>query len=282
MSDDNVINSVPPEAELTVLPIGLIDDPERAMRSEITAESIADLVMSIKMVGLIEPLVVRRRADRYEIVAGHRRITACEAAGLQEVPCYVVTGTQEQVEMMKIHENLYRQDINPFDEAKHYSRLMQEMKLTPMRVARIINRSEGYVRERLEILSMDPLLQQGLSDGKLNISVAKQLHRIKDPIKLREMTGYAVNQGITGALARRWVDENLPQENQPQAPPVFQGDIPDVTPASEQHTQCFWCLQEVRLYDAMNVFVHDQCHAHRMQVATEEATEDEQLAPASN
>lgn len=262
----NLALSTPVKTRFEEIPTNLIDDPVRAMRSDMSNESIGDLVMSIKSVGIIEPIVVKQVGDRFEVVAGHRRITAAEAAGLEVVPCHVVVGTEEQVEMMKIHENLYRVDVNPFDEASHYARLISTMKLSPMKIARMTNRSDNYVRDRLQILDYDETLRQAVAEGKLNLSVAKELNRIKKPEKLREMVGYAVGHGITGAVARKWVDEQMPSPEQPQGLAPMVGDMGNIVPASEQHTDCFYCLKPVRLFDAYNVMVHEDCLKERQAV----------------
>lgn len=258
-----------------VLPLTSIDDPERPMRSNLDNENLNDLVLSIKTVGLLEPIVVTPRGDRYEVIAGHRRITACQLGGLTEVPCHVVTGSQNQLEMMKIHENLVRQEVNPYDEATHYARLIDDMKITPGKIANMTNRSETYVRNRLRILSMEEPLQEALATGKLTLSVALELARIPDPGKLREMLHYAVGHGVTGQVAKKWVDEQLP-ENRPNI-----GVIPDgpaygqPVPASEQTTPCFYCLNPVRLWDATSVMVHPACQQAR---EASQETGDEQPA----
>lgn len=273
MNEDNFSAARPATARFETIPVELIDDPERPMRTDLSSESVADLVASIKQVGIIEPLVVIARGDRYEIVAGHRRITAAEIAGLREVPCHVVDGTQEQVEMMKIHENLYRVDVNPYDEAQHYARLIKDMKLSPTKIARFTNRSESYVRDRLRILDFDPVLQEAVRDGRLNLTVAQELHRIPDPAKLREMIGYAAGHGITGAVAKKWVDEQMPQNRELPGLPPIPTDNTTAQSASEQHSECFYCLQPVRLWDAFTVYVHEQCVRERKELATETGTD---------
>lgn len=269
MDNQSLATAEPVKTRFEVISVALIDDPQNAMRTDMSAENIDDLVRSIKQVGIIEPLVVKPVGERFEIVAGHRRITAAEAAGLTEVPCTVIEATVEQAEMMKIHENLYRVDVNPYDEAQHYARLIQVMKLSPMSIARITNRSEHYVKDRLHILDYEPELRTAVAEGRVNLTVAKELDRIKEPHKLREMLGYAVGHGVTAAVARRWVDEQMPRDetNAGLTPQV--GDLGEITPASEQHSKCFYCLQEVRLFDAYNVYVHKACLDERQKVEVE-------------
>jgi ParB/RepB/Spo0J family partition protein len=265
--NDTLAAAAPAQTRYEILPVNQIDDPEYAMRTDLSHESIAELVTSIKQVGLIEPIVVKQKGDRYEVIAGHRRITACEAAGLTEVPCHIVIGTEEQMEMMKIHENLMRVDVNPFDEAQHYDRLMSKMKLTPGQISRLTNRGESYVRDRLQILTYSPELQEAVALGKIRLGVGKELNRITDPMKQREMLGYAMRQGITQAHAKRWVEENQPAT---QPDPGFvpaENAAGEMTPASEQHADCFYCLNPVRLWDAYTVYVHNECAQQRRQEA---------------
>ena len=118
----------PIEIEFKLISTDLIDDPEQPMRSELTPASVEDLVMSIKQVGLIEPLIVKLVNDRYEVIAGHRRLYACKLGRIPEVPCHIRHANDEQKEMLKIHENLYREAIKPADEAKHFDYLIQKHK----------------------------------------------------------------------------------------------------------------------------------------------------------
>src|SRR6266566_9232720 len=113
------------DQEFKVIALDLIDDPQQAMRSNVTAASVEDLVLSIKQVGLIEPIVVKPKNGRYEVIAGHRRKFAHEVAKLPTIQCYVRNVTTDQSEMMKIHENLYREDIKPSDEARHFENMMK-------------------------------------------------------------------------------------------------------------------------------------------------------------
>lgn len=270
MEDNALIASKPATTRFETLPTNLIDDPEIAMRSDMSRESIEDLVASIKQVGIIEPIVVRATGDRYEVIAGHRRITAAEAAGLEMVPCHVVEATQAQVETMKIHENLMRVDVNAADEAEHYARLIQTMKLSPSKIARMTNRSENYVRDRLQILDYLPELREALREGKLNLTVAKELNRIKDGAKLREMMGYAIGHGITGAVAKKWVDENLDQRQEMPFVADAGDSTSDFAPASAQEGTCFYCMNAVRLHAAYTVYVHEQCVTARQQQGSEQ------------
>lgn len=262
--------------EFAEIPLGLIDDPQRPMRSDMTRENIEELVRSIKQIGMIEPVIVRATGDRYEVIAGHRRTAAAEFAGLAVVPCHIVEVDDDQAEMMKIHENLYRLDISPADEASHYAYLIEKQKLTPTRVAQLINRQPKYVTDRLDILNYDPQLREALDKGLINFSVAKEFNRIDELSKLRQYLSYAVRGGMTAGVAKKWVDDLL----KPVVPhDEFKMETPEdnaFTTAQEQMSKCFYCMDDIKLLEAHVVYVHPKCIEERGKVETDPAQDAEQ------
>lgn len=253
--------------------IARIDDPERAMRTDLSHDSVRDLAASIKQIGIVEPLVLQPKGDRFEVIAGHRRLTASGYAGVGRVPAYIVDGTREQLEMMKIHENLYRVDVPPLDEAKHYERIIQDMKLSPAKIARLINRSERYVKDRLKLLKMAEPLRIALQEGHITMTVALELSRIENPVKLADMLFYVKDSAISSDTAKKWVDEQLTGVNegvevQPRA------DAPtDSGPVPEHHEECFFCFNPVSFRDGRTVWVHDECIVVRNDMDKQEEPE---------
>lgn len=249
----------PPETEFRVITLDLIDDPERPMRQDLSPESVEDLVLSIKQVGIIEPLVVKPKGGRFEIIAGHRRALASGIAGLAQVPCYLVNATKEQGELLKIHENLYRADVRPSDEADHFKYLIEHHKMSPVRLAKLINKSETYVTERLAIFNYPPELRHALDTGKIKFSVAREFGRMDDLVKMREYLKYAVLNGITSTLARQWViDFHRSQEPQNQQTEFVRAKNPD-TGVIENLSTCIFCLKPINLREANVVYIHDHC-----------------------
>ena len=114
------------KGQLKELPTDLILDPEQPLRSDISPESLADLVTSIKAIGIIEPLIVHPVDDKYQVIAGHRRLRSAEIANLVKVPCLVVDVEESEVEIIKAHENLVRSEISAVDCAKHLYILKQQ------------------------------------------------------------------------------------------------------------------------------------------------------------
>src|SRR3990167_6011329 len=138
----------------TIQQIGimLIDPPQMPMRSEITPESVEDLGRDIKQHGLIQPITVRPNGNRFEIVAGHRRFRAAKWAGMAAIPCVVRDLTENEADDIKVRENLYREDINPLDEAKHIHYLIERYHYEPAELAERLGKSKEYLISRYEIL----------------------------------------------------------------------------------------------------------------------------------
>jgi ParB family chromosome partitioning protein len=242
-----------------LLPLELIDDPARPMRSDLTLDSVQDLVMSIKQVGILEPLLVTSKDGRYEVIAGHRRLMAAQAAGLNEAPCIVRKVGNEEKEIMKIHENMFREDISPFDEAKHFDYLIQHLKLSPAKVASLIGRSPTFVSERLAIFNYPPELRQALIDKKIVFSVARTFGRHPDPEKIRTFLRYAVSNGITPTLAEKWVKDDIATtQPKPQGGGASTYTESDRQPESAYY-HCYLCTDGVDVVDVIPVYLHSAC-----------------------
>lgn len=247
------------EPVLEYLSIDLIDDPERPMRTDITEASVQELVLSMKQVGVIEPLIVRRKKGRYEVIAGHRRLFAARTAKLTIVPCFVREATDDQVEMLKIHENLYREDVKPSDEARHFNYLIQKKKVTPVQIAKLISKSPQYVTDRLAILSWPPFLREAMEAKDVTFSVAREFSRFEDEKQMLHAARYAKRSGMTTEMAKRWVVEFKSTQNPQTGQFTPPSDAPEKPNEVVYDTNCVYCRKGLRLIDAEVVYMHKHC-----------------------
>jgi len=242
-----------------LLSYDLIDDPEQPMRSEMTIASVEDLVMSIKQVGLIEPLIVKPVNGRYEVIAGHRRLFAARLAKMPEVPCYVRKANDEQTEMLKIHENLYRAEIKPADEAKHFDYLIQKQHMTPEKIAQMISKSPTYVYDRMEILSYPDFLREAMVNGEISFTVAKEFSRFEDLTQMQRSIYYAKRGGMTQEMARKWVNDfKRSKEHNALIEPAQPNGAAAAQPI-EHTAMCVYCHEGLRLIEAEVVYMHSKC-----------------------
>jgi len=260
MSEENVSLQIPKfKSEFKVISLDLIDDPLKPIRSDLSPESVADLVVSIRQVGIIEPLVVKPVHGRYEVIAGHRRLVAATICEMGQVPCYVVEADPQVSEMLKVHENLFRQEISPIDEAKFYDWLIQHYKLTPAKIGGMISKSYSYVLDRLEILEYPQELREALSQKKIKFSVAREFFKISDINIMRKFLYYAIRSGITPALATQWVADWKRSQQAVPAPTQTQAVGDNAGEEYITYVNCIYCREQLKLFDALPVHIHQTC-----------------------
>jgi len=184
-----------------------IRDPQDAMRSELDRDALFDLAESIKQNGLINPITVRPIADGFEVVAGHRRFSACKIAGKIKIPCVIRDLDDQQTFEVMAAENLERQDVDPVDEAIFITRFMERTGKSPAEIAKALKRSEAWVRNRLAIGEMPEYMQTYLKNGALKIGVALTLVQIDDEQTRRLWTEQAVRDGASIGQAEHWLYE---------------------------------------------------------------------------
>jgi ParB family transcriptional regulator, chromosome partitioning protein len=136
---------------------------------------IEELAASIRNQGVIQPLVVRRKGDRYELIAGERRWRAAIKAGLTEVPAVIREATDNEALQLALIENLQREDLNPIEEAAGYRRLQEEFHWSQEEMAERVGKSRPAIANALRLLSLPRDVQHEIADGKLAAGQARAL-----------------------------------------------------------------------------------------------------------
>lgn len=182
-----------------------IDLPPENMRTEINRDTIFELADDIKKNGLINAVLVRPRGERFEIVAGQRRLLAHRYGGIAKVRCLVRELSDDEAFAIMTSENLAREDVNPVDEATHVARLMKIHNEDISKVADIVNRGDEWVKQRVLIASMPENLKEALRLGKIKIGVALALTEITTEIDRDACLEMAISQGASITVVRYWV-----------------------------------------------------------------------------
>jgi len=185
----------------------LIDDPKDAMRSGLDRESLFDLADDIKKNGLINPITVRPVADRYEVVAGHRRLGACKIAGKIKIPCVVKELDDRAAFSIMASENLVREDVDPVDEAEFIIKMMSRTGEGVEEVAVNIRRSRQYVLDRLIVAEMPSYLKEFLRAKQIKLGAALALNQITDEPKKMMWVQMAVRDGVSVRVAEYWLTQ---------------------------------------------------------------------------
>lgn len=215
--------------QATTLPIDNLQPNPLQPRGVITPESLTDLVDSIKIHGVIEPLVVAHTPAGFQIIAGERRWRASKIAGLSSVPVLIKETDPQGMLEMAIVENVQRTDLNPVDRAKSFERLMSEFGLTNQEIANRIGKSPAYISNSLRMLQLPDALKDGLISGVISEGHARALSAIPDNSSMIE--AYKIILRESGsvrraeALARRMKNKHNYKKAQAEKPRIPDEDI---------------------------------------------------------
>jgi len=180
--------------------------------------SLEELSNSIQGYGILNPLTVRLRGNRYELVAGERRLRAARLAGLLEVPCILLDVNMEDASLIALVENLQRRDLDFIEEANGISQLIRMFGMSQEEAARRIGKSQSAVANKLRLLKLPPDVLESLRQNGLSERHGRALLRLPDAQEQREALLYIVDNGLTVAATDAYVDALLaqPQEEEPE------------------------------------------------------------------
>ena len=190
-------------------------------------ESLEELAESIKRYGIIQPIIVNKKDDYYEIVAGERRWRAAKKAGLTEIPCIIRGDDERRNKEIALIENIQREDLNPIDKARGFRQLMDEYGMTQQQLSDTIGLSRSGIANTVRILNLDPRVIKLAEEGKLTEGHCRSLMAIQDPDKQYAAAMIIVEKGETVRDIERKVKNNKKaQEIDPKYDAIFR-DIED-------------------------------------------------------
>ena len=169
-----------PSNNLSYLPIENLFPNLKQPRKDFSTDELNSLASSIEETGIIQPILVRKNNDIYEIVAGERRWRAAQIAKIHEVPVLVKELTDEEVVKISIIENIQRVDLNPIEEANSYKKLIQDFGYTQGKVSESLGKSRSYIANSLRLLSLPESIIVFLKEGKLTSGHARALVGVKN------------------------------------------------------------------------------------------------------
>lgn len=149
-------------------------------RKNFDEDALLELADSIKQFGIIQPLIVQKKKDYYEIIAGERRWRAAKMAGLKEIPVIVKNYTEQEIVEISLIENIQRENLNPIEEAKAYKRLLTEFHLKQDEVAERVSKSRTAVTNSMRLLKLDERVQQMVVDDMISSGHARALLSVED------------------------------------------------------------------------------------------------------
>ena len=164
----------------TLIPINDIDPNRAQPRSRFDEDALQELADSIKQYGIIEPLIVQQKENRFEIIAGERRWRAARIAGIKEVPVIIKKYSEKEIFTISLIENIQREDLNPIEEATAYQKLIKELNLKQDEVAEKVAKSRTAITNSMRLLKLDERVQQMLIDEMISEGHGRALLPISD------------------------------------------------------------------------------------------------------
>ena len=216
-SDDAGLVPVP-GATFAELPVEIIVPNPRQPRQVFDEDDITELAASIKEVGLLQPIVVRRvddeegRAESYELVMGERRLRAAKEAGLKTIPAVVRYTEDQDLLRDALLENLHRVQLNPLEEAAAYQQLLDDFSCTHAELSKRIARSRSQISNTLRLMKLPPLVQRRLAAGVLSAGHARALLGLPDAASMERLAQRIVAEG----LSVRATEELVALHDEPQ------------------------------------------------------------------
>lgn len=190
--------------KISEVELSLIDEPKDIVRMEIGQAEVDELASSISEIGLLQPVLLRKDADRFEMVAGHRRLLAHQKLGLATIRAVIRIMTDQEAAIARATENLTRVDLTPIEEASIFFNLINQQGMTLEKIGKQVGKSPGLVKRRMELLRMPENLQKAVHSKQISISVAEELWPITDKATLDYYLSFALDGGCTATVARSW------------------------------------------------------------------------------
>ena len=181
-------------------------------------EGLEELSRSIKDYGILNPLSVRLRGSRYELVAGERRLRAARLAGLKEVPCILLDVNMEDASLIALVENLQRRDLDFIEEANGINQLIRMFGMSQEEAARRIGKSQSAVANKLRLLRLPPDVLEALRQNGLTERHGRALLRLPESESQRAALLYIIDNGLTVAATDAYIDALLQEPEEPEPP----------------------------------------------------------------
>lgn len=197
-------------AEISIRDI--VPNPKQP-RTRFDQDAMLDLASSIRNLGIIQPITVRKMSDgRYQIISGERRYRAAKLANVSEIPAYIRTAEDEEVSQMALVENLQREDLNAIEIALAYQALIDSQHLTQEQMSELVGKKRATVTNYLRLLKLPAEIQSGITEKKIDMAHARAILGAVDPLKQIELYNKTLEEHLSVREVERMVSR-LNKEN---------------------------------------------------------------------
>jgi len=212
------------------LPLAQIIPSPLQPRHEFPTEHLQELVESIRERGIIQPLIVRKVGEKYELIAGERRWRAASELKLPEAPAIVRQASDREVLELALIENLQREDLNAIEEAMAYARLHKDFDMTQEDISKRVGKSRAAVANAIRLLDLHPDIQTLLKHSRISVGHAKVLLSLKSHDEQKLLADLIVRQGASVRVAEKLAAQQLARTGKPSSRRSSSSD-PELSPA---------------------------------------------------
>ena len=232
-----------------------------AARETFDEVKLEELIESITAVGIINALVVKPVGARFEVIAGHRRLICAKAVGLPLVKCRVWANGGPSPEAIKAHENYFREDLNPAEEARYLGRVLEtECGGDVDNLVAMVRQSRPYVEGRLILLQGDPTVLDALSAGLVSIGVAHELNKVQDASRRAMYLEAATAGGASVRMVRDWrVQGNAMDATARGDTAAADDQVNPIAHIEPYVMRCFACKSSEDVHEMEVTYLHKTC-----------------------
>lgn len=198
--------------------INEIEPNQQQPRKKFDEDALLELSESIRQFGILQPLLVKKNKDFYEIIAGERRWRAAKMAGLEEVPVIVKDFTPQEIVEISLIENIQREDLNPIEEAMAYKRLMEEFHLKQDEIAERVSKSRTAVTNAMRLLNLDSQVQQMVIDDMISTGHARALLALGDKEQQHSLAVKIFDEKLSVRETEKLVKKQQEEKKEPTKP----------------------------------------------------------------
>ena len=213
------------------IPIADIDPNLGQPRKSFDEDGLLELSESIKIHGVIQPLILTKRGKRYEIIAGERRWRASKIAGIKKVPAIIREYTDKEIMEVSLIENIQRQDLNPIEEAEAFKKLIDEYKMKQDDLAERVSKSRSAITNALRLLKLDEKVKMMLAEGMITTGHARALLGVEDKSKQQMLAVKIFDEKLsvreTEKLVRQMMEETKPEKEEKSSEKLIYKQLED-------------------------------------------------------
>ncbi len=245
--------------------------PEFQAHSNIHQDHIRELADSIRDIGIIEPLIIRKTKQGFEIVAGCLRYHAALLAGLKAAPCIIMSLDSKTAEVIKLHENIKRTNLDHIAQGHTFVMMMEKFNMTEDEISNSVGKSIGYISQRITLVRLNNELTRAVEDGSISFSQARELSRVDDKSERLRLLSFCRDNGATIQVLQGWIQD---YKRSSAALPAPESNSPDESYSYENpHISrfCEACRKSVEIDKIRQVYYCPDCYTAIKNAISDEA-----------